>query len=274
MLVDSHAHLDFLPKDRTIEAVLSAAKDNGVNQIICIGTSIEASKKSIEIAERFSGKDIQIYASCGIHPQDGKEEIKKHSLYRCIDLLKQITTSSRRVVAIGECGLDYFLNGDSRGPTTDDDKEFQRELFKAQVKLACDLNLPLVVHCRNAWEEIFSLLTTDYGLHTRPRGVFHSWTENIEAVKKALDLGFYISFSGIVTFKNAQEIQEAAKIVLLDRMLVETDSPFLAPEPIRGSQNEPANVKITADFLASLLSMQPDDLYAATVENAQKLFGI
>lgn len=280
MLVDSHAHLDFV---EDLDGILKRAKESQINKIITIGTSIEASKKCIEIADSISQKlretkenFPEIYATCGIHPEDGKGD--KGDLDKFggdyIQELEKVAGSSKKVVAIGECGLDYHLGSDRRPVTSDEEKEFQKELFKAQIKLAGELNLPLVVHCRNAWEEIFSLLTTDYGLHTRPRGVFHSWTGNIEAARKAFDLGFYISFSGIVTFKNAKDIQEAANIVPLNRMLVETDSPFLAPEPARGSRNEPKNVKIIADFLAELRSVSYEEIYVATCSNAKKLFGL
>lgn len=301
-LVDSHAHLEMI---EDLDSVFARAKGAGVTKIISIGTSIDASKKCIEIADSTSLKlrgakeNIpEIYASCGIHPSDGKGDKEKYgSFNKCIDELKKIiktgpSMSPRRqksiqggciVVGIGECGLDYFLDGDSRGPTTDNDKEFQRELFSAQIKLACDLNLPLVVHCRNAWEEIFEIIESQgstlksdsIGTGLNPvTGVFHSWTGNIEAAKKALDLEFYISFSGIATFKNAGEIAEVAKIVPLDRILVETDSPFLSPEPLRGAQNEPKNVRIIADFLAELRSVSYEEIYVATCSNAKKLFGL
>ena len=264
MLFDTHAHLEAVDD---LEDLLKRAKEAGVEKIITIGTSLASSKKAIGIAEKFSADDLQIYATCGLHPKDAKNELEKQPLYRCIETLKQIAESSKGVVGIGEAGLDYHPD------TTEQDKKFQRELFETQIKLAADFNLPLIIHCRNGWEEILSLLTTDYGLPTPP-GVFHSFTGNWLAAQKALDLGFYISFSGIVTFKNAKEIQAVAKKMPLERLLIETDSPFLSPEPLRGKQNEPRNVKIVAQFLAHLRNQPIDRIIGASADNAKRLFGI
>ncbi|MBI4037715.1 TatD family hydrolase [Candidatus Curtissbacteria bacterium] len=275
MLIDSHAHLDFLPEGRTIDEILADSKKAGVDKIVCVGTSIEASKKSIEVAEKYSRDDLQIYATCGIHPQDGKDEVGEMDLLQCIKTLKQLARSSKKVIAVGECGLDYYLEGEKRVPTVDKDKQFQRELFKKQIDLAVGLNLPLIIHCRNAWDEIFEMISNSKnwrGQSSTLKGVFHSWTGGVEAAKKVLELGFYISFSGIVTFKNAPLVQETAKMVTLERMLIETDSPFLAPEPHRGSKNEPKNVKIIADFIAGLRNVSPIDIYSATAANAKRLF--
>ena len=264
MLVDSHAHLEIVDD---LGNSLKRAKEAGVGKIITIGTSLESSRKAIEIAKKYSSDDLQIFATCGLHPKDAKGEIKRLHYNDILKLLKSLASSSKKVVAIGECGLDYYPD------TTADEKKFQSELFEAQIKLAADLNLPLITHCRNGWEEILSLLSTDYGLPTPP-GVFHSFTGNWQDAKKALDLRFYISFSGIVTFKNAPDIKEVAKKLPLERMLIETDSPFLAPEPLRGKQNEPKNVRIIAEFLAHLRSQPIDKIIGASAENAKKLFGI
>ena len=265
MLVDSHAHLEAVDD---LKGSLKRAKEAGVGKIITIGTSLASSKKAIEIAKKYSNDELQIFATCGLHPKDAKGELVKQPLYRCIETLKQIAESSKGVVGIGEAGLDYHPD------MTDKDKNFQKELFEAQINLAADLNLPLITHCRNAWEEILSLLTTDYRLRTRLRGVFHSFTGNWQTAQKALDLGFFISFSGIVTFKNASKIQEVAEKIPLDRILIETDSPFLSPEPLRGKQNEPKNVRIIAEFLAHLRSQSINTIIGASADNAKRLFGI
>ena len=264
MLVDSHAHLEAV---NDLEDSLKRAKEAGVGKIITIGTSIESSKKAIEIAEKFSADDLQIYATCGLHPKDAKGEIKRLHYNDILKSLKSLALSSKKVVGLGECGLDYHPD------TTEQDKKFQRELFEAQINLAADLNLPLITHCRNGWNEIFDLIEAKRG-QSLLSGVFHSFTGNWQDVNKALNLGFYISFSGIVTFKNAKEIQEVAKKMPLERMLIETDSPFLAPEPLRGKQNEPKNVRIIAEFLAHLRSQPIDKIIGASAENAKKLFGI
>lgn len=282
-LVDTHAHLDFT-QDKT--GWCQRAKEAGVNKIICVGTSVEASLRCVEIAEKYSSEDLQIYATVGIHAQDGQKDMQKYgSLERCIDELKQIFRSAqddKTVVGVGECGYDFKIeNRVKRTEFSDKEREFQKELFKAQIELAAELNLPMVIHCRNAWEETFELIDSiakqvslQNDREESFRGVFHSWTGDWEAAKRALEMGFHISFSGIVTFKNAPEVQEVAKKIPLERMLLETDSPFLAPHPLRGSPNEPKNVKIIAEFITQLRNFPVDQVARVTSENAGRLFGI
>ena len=291
MLVDTHAHLDFTDDPKKW---LDGAKEAGVGKIICIGTSVEASKKCAELADKYSSDDLQIYATSGIHAQDGKEDIKRYgSLVRCIDELRKILDqvenkrayfpdkreNDKLIVAVGECGFD-FKSGRDQLPET---RRFQEELFEAQIELAAQLRLPLVVHCRNAWEETFKILTklrgtslpgAPQGSTSKLTGVFHSWTGDWKAAKKALSLGFYISFSGIVTFGNAPNVQEVARKMPIARMLLETDSPFLAPHPLRGSKNEPKNVKLVAEFIAQLRNFPLEKIMSVTSENAGRLFEI
>ncbi len=268
-MLDSHAHLDFV---EDLEGTIYRAKQAGVLKIVTIGTSIEGSKKCIEIAEKYSDNDISIYATCGIHPEDGRTDIDQYG-DKLIGELEKIAKSSKRVVGIGECGLDFHLETSSQRPeTSDKEKEFQRRLFDEQIELAADLNLPLIVHCRNAWDEIFDQIPKFQTPNSKLRGVFHSWTGDFRAMEKALNLGFYVSFSGIVTFKNASEIQEVAKTAPIERILVETDSPFLSPEPLRGKKNTPENVKIIASFLSKIRNQSFDDIATATSSNAQNLF--
>src|SRR3989344_4792458 len=228
MLVDSHAHLEVIDD---LQSAFDRAKVAGVDKIITVGTSMESSKQCIEIAKDYSNEDLKIYATCGIHPKDGKADVDRLGLFSCFKTLKQLAISSKSVIGVGEAGLDYYPT------TTGPEKKFQRELFEEQIKLARELKLPLVVHCRNAWDKIFRLLTID-NRQSSLKGVFHSWTGDWNAAKKALALGFYLSFSGIVTFKqslrsstssaglkNARQIQEVAKKAPLDRILIETDSP-------------------------------------------------
>lgn len=260
MLVDTHAHLDFT-NDK--EGWCQRAKEAGVNKIICVGTSVEASRECVEISEKYSSDDLQIYATVGIHAQDGKSDVDKFgSLEKCILQLKQTALSSEKVIGVGECGYDFR----DQSPETRD-QEFQRELFAAQIELAAELGLPLLIHCRNAWKETFELIS-----NFQLRGLFHSWTGDWEAAKRVLEMGFYISFSGIVTFKNASKVQEVAKKMPIDGMLLETDSPFLAPHPLRGSKNEPKNVKITASFIAQLRNVPVDQLASVTSKNVGRLF--
>lgn len=284
-LVDSHAHLDFVDD---LDNALERTKAAGVGKIITIGTSVESSKRAIEIAEKYSddptsssrtrlrGAGLQIFATCGLHPKDAKTELAKHSIDDLVGQLRSIAESSDKVVAIGECGLDYYLGTRDQGlGISEKDKKFQRELFEAQIKLATDLDLPIVIHCRNGWGEIFDLILKIKDQKSKIRGVFHCWTGDWDAAKKALDLGFfYISFSGIVTFGNAREIQEVAKKAPIDRILVETDSPFLAPDPHRGKTNEPENVKIVVQFVANLRNLPFDKIAEATTRNAESILRI
>lgn len=269
-LVDSHAHLEILPD---LESVLDRAKESGVGKIITIGTDLESSKNAANLAVSRSKPGLGMYATVGIHPGDGKADVEKFGLQKCIDELRK-TAMSENVVGVGEAGLDYWLVDSDKGKVTSDrEKEYQRELFGAQIELARELGLPIVIHCRNAWDETLSLLTMNHKLLTN-HGVFHSFTGGPDEVKKAVDLGFYISFSGIVTFKNAAAIQDAAKVVPLERMLIETDSPYLAPEPMRGSQNEPKNVRIIGQFLDQHLNLPQGTIERQSEANARKLFGI
>ena len=190
------------------------------------------------------------------------------------EIRKKIVHSPNKVVGVGETGLDYRLTTDKGQLTTNKEKAFQRELFGEQIKLAAQLKLPLVIHCRNAWDETFNLLSDVRCQLSNVTGVFHSWTGNWKTAQKALDLGFYISFSGIVTFRNAKDIQEVAQKVPLGRILLETDSPYLSPEPLRGKPNEPKNVKIVAQFIASLREIPFDKIAEVTSRNAERLFRI
>ncbi len=264
MLVDSHAHLEAV---EDLEGVITRSKDSGISKIITIGTSLDSSRKAIESAEKFSDSELQIYATVGIHPQDGRQDFVDHES-KIIDEIRKIAKSSEKVVGIGECGLDYFDESNGKNPSSDKEKGFQRDLFVLQIEIAQQLDLPLVVHCRNGWDEIFSKLSV------KNKGVFHCWTGNVDAYKKAMAIGFYVSFSGILTFENAKDIQEVARIASLDKLLIETDSPFLAPVPFRGQKNEPKNVKIIADQLSSLQKLPFVDVSETTSLNAKKLFGI
>ena len=268
MLVDTHAHLDAL---ENLEEVIAHAKAAGVSKIITIGTNIESSKKAIDIAEKYSNDDIKIYATVGTHPYDGRDEIAQLGIEKCLAPIKSLAGSSKKIVGVGEAGLDYYFTTDKKiEKTTEQEKSVQRKLFEAQIKLANAVGLPLVIHCRGGWDEIFDLL----GKTGLEKGVFHSFTGSVADAQAACALGFYVSFSGIVTFKNAKEIQEAGKVVPTDKILVETDCPYLSPEPFRGQKNEPANVRITAEFLAGIRSASYSEFAQASMQNAQKLFNI
>lgn len=274
MLVDTHAHLEAV---ENLEQSLKHAKEAGVDAIITIGTSVASSQKAIDIAEKYSIGQLKIFATVGIHPYDAQAEIEEKGLEQCIKELRALATTSKKIVGIGEAGLDYYKEADKpsfsankRPATTDDEKALQKKLFSEQIKIANNLNLPLVVHCRNAWNEIFDELTRA----DLKKAVLHSFTGSGQDAKAATALGYFVSFSGIVTFKNAVDIQDAAKLLQRDRLLVETDAPYLSPEPFRGQKNESANARITASYLANLLDVAEKDFFEITTENARKAFDL
>lgn len=247
MLIDSHAHLNFGELLTDIEGVLDRAKVAGVEKIINIGTSLEDSKVAIELAQKYEN----LYATVGIHPEN-----------TCADWNEfERLAKSPKVVAIGECGLDYFKIQDLRLKTQEITR--QKIIFEKQIEIAKKLNLPLVIHMRDSQEEMAKIDLTNN------RGVFHCFSGGIE-----VQSNFYISFAGNITFKNAHNLREIAKLVPLEKLLVETDCPFLAPDPLRGSRNEPENVKITVSKLAELNNISLDELSGVTSANAINLFKI
>ncbi len=250
MLIDTHAHLDSF-KDY-VDVVLRA-EEQGVGLIISMSTSLKSSYKTVKIADEIK----IVYAACGIHPHAAKEY--SESVLREI---KEVIKDSNKIVAVGETGLDYYYNNSERSK--------QIESFCAHIDLAKELCLPIVVHVRKANEDMFSILKGG-NLGDRP-GVIHCFSESYEIAKKYLDMDFYISFSGIVTFNGANEVREAAKKIPIDRLLVETDSPYLAPVPVRGKRNEPANVKYVADMVAQVRRLNLEALENQLYKNTLSLF--
>ena len=254
MLVDSHCHLDRLdlsPYGGDLGAALDAARQRGVTTMLCIGIDRSNAAAVIDIAERYS----DVYASVGVHPLDlggAPEEIEE--LLRWAD--------HPRVVALGETGLDYHYSRDNI--------DRQRESFRNHLRASGRCRKPVVVHTREAREDTLALLRE--AADPEVGGVLHCFTESWEMAEAALDLGFYISFSGIITFKNAAELREVVKRVPLDRLLVETDSPYLAPVPYRGRKNEPKYVPEVAACVAELRGLAPDAIAAATSANFERLF--
>lgn len=250
-IVDSHCHLNFPDFEGRIPDILQNAADNQVSHLLCISTSWENQVDVIAMAEKYP----PIFASIGKHPttEGGHEP-------NCDDLLK--AAEHPRVVAIGETGLDYFR--------TEGDLTWQHERFHAHIDAAKICKKPLIIHTRAAATDTMNTLrdrnAADAG------GVMHCFAEDWEVAKEALDIGFYISFSGIVTFKNAKSIQEVAMKAPLDRILVETDAPFLAPVPHRGKTNEPAFVRHTAEYVAQARGISLEALAEATTNNFFELF--
>ena len=251
MLIDSHCHLNFPDLAQRLPEVLANMAEAGVNKAIAISVS----RQSFEEVHAIAQNHPNIYATVGIHPDD--PEAEEFSLEELLE-----RADRPKVVGIGETGLDYhWCKGDLA---------WQHQRFALHIEAANRSGLPLVVHTRDATADTLRLLRE----HQAHAGVIHCFTEDVHAAKLALDLGFYISFSGIVTFKNATAIQEAARYVPLDRLLVETDSPYLAPVPKRGKPNEPAYVRHTAAFVAQLRGDSLENIAQATTANCLRLFNL
>ena len=253
-LIDSHCHLNYEGLAERQEEVLAAARARGVEGFLNISTRQSEWSDIVGAAERHS----DVWASIGVHPH----EADNHP-----DLGSSVLVEAAahpRVVAIGECGLDYYYDKSDRAA--------QRDRFEAHIEAARTTGLPLIVHTRDAEDDTTEILARQVG-KGGVTGVLHCFTGSAELARKALDLGFLISISGIVTFKNARDLQETAKAIPEDRLLVETDSPFLAPVPHRGKTCEPAFVADTAAFLAELRGESLGDLSAATTANFFRLFG-
>jgi len=251
MLVDSHCHLNFPELINNMDAVKQSMSDNGVTHALCVSVTLDAFPEVLGVAEQHQ----HIYASVGIHPDyEGEQETSVEELVRL--------ANHPKVIAIGETGLDYFrLSGDL---------EWQRERFRTHIRAAIQAQKPLIIHTRSAAEDTIRIMQEEHA--ERIGGVMHCFTESLEIAEQAIELGFYISFSGIVTFKNATALKEVARHVPLDKMLVETDSPFLAPIPFRGKTNQPAYVKYVAEEIANLRGIPVEEVAAATTANFFNLF--
>lgn len=251
-LVDSHCHLDLLdlPKEDDVKKVVERAQAAGVHYLLNVCVSLAQFPKILKIVDAYDF----IGASVGIHPNERAEEADEATLVRLGE--------SPKVVAIGETGLDYFR---STG-----DLEWQRQRFRTHIHAAKKLRKPLIIHTRNAKEDTLRIMQEENARDIG--GVMHCFSEDWEVAKRALDMNFYISFSGIVTFKNATTLQEVAKRVPLDKVLIETDSPYLAPNPHRGKPNEPAYVRYTAEYLAEMRALSLNEFAGQTTDNFFQLF--
>jgi TatD DNase family protein len=256
MFVDSHCHLSFEELHVQVEAILEQMRTARVDRALCICTRLEEFDRVHALAVRHDN----LWASVGVHP-DG-EDVAEPTVE---DLVQR--AGRGRVVAIGETGLDYYrLNGRSVA-----DMEWQRERFRVHIRAARALRLPLVIHTRSASEDTLRILREEGG--AAAGGVFHCFTETRAVAWAALDLGFHVSFSGILTFRNAEELRQVARDVPLERCLIETDSPYLAPVPHRGKLNTPALVPLVAAELARIKGLSLGDVAAATSRNCERLFG-
>ena len=252
-LFDSHAHYNDEKFDEDREDLLKEIYDAGVTKIINAGYSVESSQKAIEIAKNHDF----MYTTAGISPND-IDDFKKDDL-----ILVEEIAKNEKCKAIGEIGLDYYWNQDN--------KELQKEVFISQIEIANKLDLPIVIHTREAIYDTLEILKQNECIK---KGIFHCCPLNVDLVREGLKLGFYISFAGPTTFKNSKNADEIIKMVPNDRMLIETDSPYLSPEPLRGTRNDSRNVKYIAQKIADVKGISVEEVAKATYENAKRIFNI
>lgn len=251
MLVDSHCHLNFPELIENIDAIRQSMAEAQVGHALCVSVTLDKFPQVLSLATQFDN----FYASVGVHPD--YEDIQEPTVEELVNLAKH-----PKIIAIGETGLDYFrLTGDL---------EWQRERFRTHIRAAILANKPLIIHTRSAAEDTLRIMQEEGA--SRIGGVMHCFTESLEVALAAIEMGFYISFSGIVTFKNAAQIKAVAQAIPLNRILVETDSPYLAPIPFRGKTNQPAYVKYVAQEIANLRGISLEAVMSATTENFFALF--
>ncbi len=255
MFIDSHAHLDDerFNEDRT--ELINSLKENKIDMVLNIGYDLESSRASVQLANEYS----QIYAVIGVHPHDAQDVPEDY-----LDQLRELS-KEEKVLAIGEIGLDFYYDNSPR--------ETQRKVFKEQIGLAKELNLPVVIHTRDADQETFEIIK-EAVLNGGLKGVMHCYSGSVEMAREYLKLGFYISLGGPVTFKKARVPKEVAKAVPLNRLFIETDCPYLTPEPFRGRRNEPKLVAYTAETIAEIKGISIEELAEVTSRNVKELFEI
>ena len=258
-LFDSHAHLTDEKFNIDREDVINKIKISGVERLVNAGYSLEGSKQAIELAQKYDF----IYSTCGISPNDIPQT--EEELWKNIDEIEQLVTNNSKVVAIGEIGLDYYWEKDIER------QDLQKKAFIKQIELANKLELPIVIHTREAVMDTLQILKENKVIK---KGIFHCCPLNRELVKEALKLDFYISFAGPVTFKNSKNADEIIKMVPDNKMLIETDSPYLSPEPFRGKRNDSSNVRYVAQKIADVKGMTLEKVADVTYENANRIFDI
>lgn len=254
MLIDSHAHLDDRRFDDDREMIINNLKNNNIELVINIGADLKTSAASVDLANKYEN----IYAAVGVHPHSAKEVNTM-----VMEMIKELA-ENEKVVAIGEIGLDFYYDNSPR--------DIQRKWFIEQLKLAKELDLPVIIHTRDASQETYDILKNNQD--GTVRGVMHCYSGSVEMAARYIDMGFYISLGGPVTFKNARVVREVAEAVPLDKLLIETDCPYLTPEPYRGKRNEPVYVKYVAEKIAEIKGSTYKELVKATNENAKRLFNI
>jgi TatD DNase family protein len=255
MLIDTHAHLDDRRFNRDRDRVIERAKKEGITTIIHIGFDKESSLNACSMAEKYE----DIYAAVGVHPHDAKDASDD-----VLELIYNLAKTKKKVVAVGEIGLDYYRDLSPR--------DVQKRVFSHQIALAKELDLPIVVHDRDAHGDVLKILKEERA--GRVGGILHCFSGSREMAEECIKMGFYISFAGPITYSNARRLVEVARYVPLDRFLVETDCPYLTPEPYRGKRNEPAYVKLVAQKAAEIKGITFEELAKITTANAKEVFRI
>ena len=256
---DSHSHYNDEKFNEDREQIIKETYDAGITKFVCAGYNIESSLFSLEMAKKYEF----IYSICGISPNDIPQS--EQQLWKDIAEISNIVKSnnSKKLVAIGEIGLDYYWNKEN--------KELQKQAFSKQIELANELKLPIVIHSRDASVDTLDIIRNN---RVEKNGIFHCCQLNQELVRQALELGYYISFAGPITFKNSKNAPEIIKMVPIDRILIETDSPYLSPEPNRGKRNDCRNVKYVAQKIAEVKEITLEEIAQKTYKNAMKIFNI
>ncbi len=252
-LFDTHAHINLPHYNEDREAVINRMFETGVEKLVIPGVDLETINSAIELAEKYPGK---IYSAIGFHPQDAIKWVE--------NMYSELTELAKKecVVAIGEIGLDYYWD------TTP--KEKQHEVLKLQLELARKVSLPVIIHTRESHLDTLEILQANGA--DEVGGIFHCFSGDTDFAKRCIELGFYISFAGNITFKNAQNLRDVAREISIDKILIETDSPYLTPMPNRGKRNEPANVQYVAKQIAEVKGLSPEEVADITFNNAMKVF--
>jgi len=253
VLIDSHAHIYYRDYDADFEEMLQRATDAGVAAILVVGTDIESSRESVALAEKYP----QMYAAVGIHPHDAGAVTEE-----CYQTIRELALSSSKVVAIGEIGLDFYRD---RSP-----RDVQETVFRRLLRLANELEKPVIIHDRDAHQQVLDCLRQE-GSHC---GVLHCFSGDAAMAAEAIGMGFYISIPGTITYPGNNSLRDVVRVTSIDRMLVETDCPYLTPVPYRGKRNEPSYVRLAAERLAEVKGLMIDDVARITTKNVRDLFGI
>lgn len=261
MFFDSHCHLTSEPLASQFDDVLERAQKANVNRVLNIADNFVTAKAAAEQAEIAQSRGFEMWSTAGVHPHNANEYLDDSS-----DELRRLL-NARNCVAVGEIGLDYFYD-ENHAQHPGAPREHQQRVFQAQIEIALERDLPVVMHNRDAGEDLLRIV----GDYPNLRGVVHCFDASVEVAHRVLERGFYLGFTGMITFKNAHSVRDVAKICPLDRMLIETDAPYLAPVPFRGKTNEPSFVPRVAETIAALRELSVEETGATTTDNAMNLF--